>query len=78
MLTKIKEYFYKPQIGDVYYRDMQPSFLFDPWECDSIRKEDIIIEDIKEGYIKYSYGSRIRFTKVMQEGEFKSYYTKRK
>lgn len=32
MLTKIKEYFYKPQIGDVYYRDMQPSYLFDPWE----------------------------------------------
>lgn len=80
LITRIKEYFYVPKIGDIYFRDIRPGFLFDPWECENIRKENIVIEDIKEGYIKYTCETssrKIFFREVMQIRRFKSYFTRR-
>ena len=65
---------------DVYYWNIKPSFLFEPWECENIRKQDIIIEDIKEGwvkYTKYSGVSTIMFTEILPVHIFKNRFTRR-
>lgn len=77
LIDKIKEYFYIPQIGDIYYRDIKPSYLFDPWECEKIRKQEILVEDTKTGWVKFSYGDRVRFSEKMPINKFKRKYTRK-